>query len=315
MQRPQDNTALAIVISIISLVLFDLMGLLIKHLSANYSAVELSAYRNLFGLIPSAIALWTTASWRANGRKLVLRQWRLAMLRGIAVTFAQLMFYLSLGLMAFATATTISYSTALFTTALAALILGERVGLVRWSAVAIGFVGVIMITQPSTDAFDWTALMPVGAAALYAFSGVTARLVDADVPTPLFNLYSSAIAAIGAIVLAMTFGGFSPIASLQDLGLIVLMGTFGGCAVLCLVVSYRMTEPSNLAPFSYFGIPIAFALGWIFFAEAPVDDLFPGAFLLVGGGLLIIYRERRLARAASRVSTEHAEQSKVISPS
>ena len=63
-----------------------------------------------------------------------------------------------------------------------------------------------------------------------------------------------------------------------------------------------MTEPSNLAPFTYFGIPIAFALGWLFFAEAPVDDLFPGALLLVGGGLLIIFRERRLSHAASRAS-------------
>ena len=310
MQRRQDNTALAIVISVVALVLFDLMGLLIKYLSTNYSAVELSAYRNVFGLIPSVIALWMTASWRENGRKIALRQWRLAVWRGVAVTFAQLLFYLSLGLMAFATATTISYSTALFTTALAVPILGERVGLVRWSAVAIGFVGVVMITRPGADAFEWTALLPVGAAALYAFTGVTARLVDADVPTPLFNLYSSATAAVGAIVLALMFGGFTEIASLRDFGLIALMGAFGGSAVLCLVVSFRMTEPSNLAPFTYFGIPIAFALGWLFFSEAPVDDLLPGALLLVGGGLLIIYRERRISRAASRASANHAKQTK-----
>ncbi|MDE0521540.1 MAG: DMT family transporter [Boseongicola sp.] len=308
MQRRPDSTALAIAISIVALVLFDLMGLLIKYLSADYSAVELSAYRNVFGLVPSVIALWMSASWRRNGRKLALRQWRLAVWRGVAVTFAQLLFYLSLGLMAFATATTISYSTALFTTALAVPILGERVGLVRWSAVAIGFVGVVMITRPGADAFEWTALLPVGAAALYAFTGVTARLVDADVPTPLFNLYSSATAAVGALALALVFGGFAQIASLRDFGLIALMGAFGGSAVLCLVVSFRMTEPSNLAPFTYFGIPIAFALGWLFFSEAPVDDLLPGALLLVGGGLLIIYRERRMGRAASRASGRRASQ-------
>ena len=300
MQRRPDSTVLAIAVSIVALVLFDLMGLLIKYLSTGYSAVELSAYRNIFGLAPSVIALWMSASWRQNGRKLALRQWRLAVWRGIAVTFAQLLFYLSLGLMAFATATTISYSTALFTTALAVPILGERVGLVRWAAVAIGFVGVVMITRPGADAFEWAALLPVGAAALYAFTGVTARLVDADVPTPLFNLYSSATAAVGAIALALTFGGFTEIASLRDFGLIALMGAFGGSAVLCLVVSFRMTEPSNLAPFTYFGIPIAFALGWLFFSEAPVDDLLPGAFLLVGGGLLIIYRERRMGGGGHR---------------
>ena len=300
MHRRSDNTTLAIVISLVALILFDLMGLLIKYLSTDYRAVELSAYRNIFGLIPSVLALWLTASWHQNGRKLVLRQWRLAVWRGVAVTFAQLLFYLSLGLMPFATATTISYSTALFTTALAVPILGERAGLVRWLAVAIGFVGVVMITQPRADTFEWTALLPVGAAALYAFTAVTARLVDPEVPTPLFNLYSSAAAAVGAVTLASIFGGFTPIASLSDLGLIVLMGAFGGSAVLCLVVSFRMTEPSNLAPFTYFGIPIAFALGWLFFAEAPVNDLFPGVLLLVGGGLLIIYREQRTSRAETR---------------
>lgn len=296
MQKQSDNAVLAILISIAALVLFDLMGLVIKHLSGRYSAAELSAYRNLFGLLPSLIALWMTATWRNGTRSLRIRQWKLAALRGLSVTFAQLMFYLSLGIMAFATATTISYTTALFTTALAVPILGERVGWVRWLAVAIGFVGVILILQPGSDAFTWALVLPVAASFLYAFSGVTARLIDPDVPTPLFNLHSSAFAAVGSFLLVLAVGGFSPIASVEDLVFIVLMGMFGGSAVLCLVVAYRMTEPSNLAPFSYFGIPIAFALGWLFFDEAPVDDLWPGALLIVIGGLMIVYRERRVRR-------------------
>ena len=296
MNKTSDNTVLAILISVLALVLFDLMGLIIKHLSPRYSAAELSAYRNFFGLVPSIIALWMTASWRQKGRPMRIRQWKLAAVRGIAVTFAQLMFYLSLGVMAFATATTISYTTALFTTALAVPILRERVGLVRWSAVAIGFVGVILILRPGSDAFTWALLLPVGASFLYAFSGVTARLIDPEVPTPLFNLYSSAVAAVGSCVLALSVSGFTPVGSAQDLMFIVLMGLFGGSAVLCLVVAYRMTEPSNLAPFSYFGIPIAFALGWVFFDEAPFDDLLPGALLIVAGGLMIVRRERRLRR-------------------
>jgi drug/metabolite transporter (DMT)-like permease len=69
--------------------------------------------------------------------------------------------------------------------------------------------------------------------------------------------------------------------------------------VLCLVVSFRMTEPSNLAPFNYFGILFAFALGWIFFGEAPVERLFPGALLIVTGGLLVVWRERRVRKRAA----------------
>lgn len=296
MARSTDRVGLAIIISILSLVLFDLMGLIIKAMSDRYSAAELSAYRNIFGLIPSAIALWMSASWQASGRKYGLRQWRLAVARGLVVTLAQLLFYLSLGFMAFATATTISYSMALFTVALSVPILGERVGPVRWSAVAVGFLGVVMIMRPGTDSFSWLSLMPVGAAICYAYSSVTARLIDPDVPTPLFNLYSAMVAGIGSILLALVLTGFTPIASLYDAGMIILMGLFGGSAVLLLVVAYRMTEPSNLAPFNYFGIPIAFVLGWAFFGETPFADLWPGALLIAGGGLMVVYRERRLAR-------------------
>ncbi len=299
MKRP-GSVAVAIVISLLALLLFDLMGLIIKRLSASYGAAELSAYRNIFGLLPSVIALWTSQTWR-TGRRLRIRQWRLACFRGFAVVFAQLAFYLSLGRMEFATTTTISYSTALFTTAFAVPLLAEKVGLVRWLAVLIGFVGVVMVMGPGGDSFTWDALLPLAASVLYALTAVTAGMIDKDVPSPLLNLYSSAVAAVGAVILAVAAGGFSPIAASVDLGWIVAMGTVGGLAVLCLVVSYRMTEPSNLAPFNYFGIPLAFGLGWVFFGEAPIDDLFPGALLIIAGGLLIVWRERRRSRALPTV--------------
>ena len=292
MTRAGDRTGLAIVLSLVALTLFDGMGLVIKLLSPHYSAAELSAWRNLFGLIPSVIALTASRAWITSGRSLRMRQWRLAIARGVIVTFAQLFFYLSLGQMAFATATTITYANALFMTAFAVPILGERVGWLRWSAVMIGFVGVVMIMRPGTDAFSWTALFPLAAAALYALVGVTARLIDDDVPSPLVNLYSSVAALIGAFCIALAVGGFSPVRSLSDFGWIVAMGAFGGTAVLFLVVSYRMTEQSNLAPFSYFGIPLAFVLGWVFFGETPWEALFPGGGLIVAGGLMILWRER-----------------------
>jgi len=295
--RAPDRTGLAIILSLVALTLFDAMGLIIKHLSDGYSAAELSAWRNLFGLIPSIIALWSSRAWHAGGRRLKIRQWKLALIRGAVVTCAQLCFYMSLGLMAFATASTITYASALFTTALAIPILGEQVGWVRWVAVLVGFVGVIMVVQPGSGSFSAYALLPLAAAAFYALVGVTARLFDDDVPSPLVNLYSSIAAVIGAFTIAYFWGGFTPIASLTDLGWIMAMGGFGGTAVLFLVVSYRMTEQSNLAPFSYFGIPLAFVMGWAFFDETPWNTLFPGAILIAAGGLLIVWRERVRQRA------------------
>lgn len=291
-----DRTFTAVLLLLCALTLFDAMGLIIKHLSPRYSAAELSAYRNTFGLIPSLIVLYSSSDWHAKGRIWRLRQWRLALARGAILTFAQFSFYLSLGLLTFATASTITYANSLFAVALATVLLRENVGWVRWGAVLLGFIGVVWIVRPGSDSFSPAALLPLGAAVCYALVGVTARVMDHDVPTPLINLYSSIVALLGAVILALFTGGFTPLDRASDIWWLVAMGGFGGNAVLLLIMSYRMAEQSNLAPFNYFGIPLAFLLGWVFFDEAPWDELFPGALLILASGLLIVWRERRLKR-------------------
>ncbi|MEW9918083.1 DMT family transporter [Marimonas sp. MJW-29] len=300
---PTNRTTLAIIYSLLAICLFDAMGLIIKRLSTDYGAAELSAWRNLFGLIPAAFVLWSSAEWHRRGRQIRLRQWRLAFFRGAVLTVAQFSFYFSLRVLTFATASTITYANALFLVALAVPILGEHVGKVRWFAVLIGFAGVILVVGPGRDTFSWAALMALLAAFCYALTGVTARLIDEDVPTALINLYSSTIAVIGAVLLAFFTGGFTPIGSMEDMLWIAAMGAFGGSAVLLLISAYRMADQSDLAPFSYFGIPIAFVLGWFFYDEAPWSELLPGALLIVAGGLTIIWRERQLRRDQTRTSS------------
>lgn len=296
---PTNRTTRAILFSLLALVLFDAMGLIIKHLTGPYGAAELSAYRNIFGLLPAGIALWWSPDWHRNGRRLRIRQTGLAVFRGVILTFAQYSFYLSLGLLSFATASTITYANALFMVALAVPLLREQVGAARWAAVLVGFAGVVIIVGPGRDSFTPAALLPLAAAALYALTGITARMMDDDTPTALINLYSSAIAALGSLILAFLTTGFSPLRTGTDLLWIVGMGAFGGSAVLLMIVAFRMTEQSNLAPFSYFGIPIAFVFGWLFFDEAPWAELFPGALLIIAGGLLIVWRERKVRRGAA----------------
>lgn len=288
-----DNVVAAILLSLFAILLFDFMGLVIKRISADFTAAELSAWRNVIGLIPSMIALYLSSAWIKAGKPWRVRQTKLALFRGVILTIAQLAFYIGLARMAFATVNTISYANALFMVALAVPLLGERVGIARWSAVLVGFVGVVLVMRPGAGTFSTDAIFPLIAAFCYALAGVTARLFDEDVPTPLINLYSSATAALGAVVVAFFFGGFTAPDLTQFLW-ICAMGFFGGCAVLCLMVAYRMTEQSNLAPFNYFGIPMAFVLGWFFFDEAPWDELFPGALLIIASGLIIVWRERML---------------------
>ncbi len=296
METP-NRTGLAIILSLLALVLFDAMGLIIKLLSTEFSAAELSTWRNLFGLLPAFLVLYASKTWRENGKKIIIKQWKLALLRGVIASLAQLCFYWSLGLMAFATASTITYSGALFATAFAIPILGERVGIVRWMAVIIGFIGVVFILQPGSDAFTHYSILPLAAAAFYALLTITAKLFDSQVSSALVNVYASLSSTVCAAILTLFLGGFSTISSLDEIFWIIMMGAFGGSAVLLYVVSYRMTEQSNLAPFSYFGIPIAFFFGWAFFDETPWDAIFPGGMLIICGGLLIFWRERSFKRS------------------
>jgi len=287
----------AIAMSLLGLLLLDSMGAIIKHLSADYPAPQLAAFRNLFGMVPSLLVLLTSRDWHRRGRPLVIVQWRIALLRGFLVAFAQICFYLSLGHLAFATASTLTFATPLFVTALTAVLLREFVGLWRWLAVAVGFAGIVLVVRPGSDAFTLYALLPLGAALGYASSGVTVRLIAVTVPSATVNLYSHVGALIGSAAFMFATGAYGAVATLTDWLWIVALGTAGGVGVLCLVIAYRWTNPSNLAPFDYFGIPFSFALGWIFFAEAPFDRLFPGVLLIVAGGFLIVWRERRIARA------------------
>jgi drug/metabolite transporter (DMT)-like permease len=133
----------------------------------------------------------------------------------------------------------------------------------------------------------------VAAAVCYAISIVTVRLFDPGISNSLLYLYSSAASALGAFVLASLTTTFSPVAGLEQAGMIFLMSMTGGTGVLFLMLAYRMASPSILAPFGYFGLLTAFAFGWLFFGEAPIETLFPGVFVIVAAGAIVIWRENR----------------------
>ena len=291
----RDSVAAAVLTGLAGLFLLDFMGVFIRVLGSDYSVFQLSAFRNLFGLLPPLLALFWAEDWRRRGRPWRLPRWPLALLRGLAVTGAQFCFYTALLHMEFATAGTLVFASPLFVTALSIPLLGDRIGLPRWSAVAIGFIGILLVMRPGSEVFTWYALLPIAAAAGYATASVTVRLFPKPAPVALINLYSQGASLAGATVLMLITDGYRPVAELQDWALIAAMGMVGGAGVLLLATAYRMTQPSNMAPFEYFGIAMAFGLGWLFFNEAPFDRLFPGVLLIVAGGLIIVWRKRRSA--------------------
>ena len=129
----------------------------------------------------------------------------------------------------------------------------------------MGLFGVVLIIRPGSELFSLIALMPLVAAVGYASSGVVVRLVDVSVPIAVLNIYSQMGALVGAIVLMLGSSEYKTVAGIEHWALIIAMGLVGGCGVYFSTQSYRLTEPSNIAPFGYFSIPFSFLLGWIFF--------------------------------------------------
>ena len=178
------------------LFLLDAMGLIIKHLSGSYGAAELSVYRNLFGMVPVLAILWLSADWQARGRRIVIRQWPLAFLRGGFVAVAQFLFYLSLARMEFATASTIAFSMALFVTAFSVPLLVSLVGSIRFLAVVTWFIGVVLVVVLCSYAFTLASLLPLASASLSALALLSVPLFPPSLPTPLLPFLSSPFSII-----------------------------------------------------------------------------------------------------------------------
>jgi drug/metabolite transporter (DMT)-like permease len=283
----------AVIYILLAILLFDLQGVIIKFLGDRYPVQQLASFRNIFGLIPSLLVLFLSREWHSRGRLLKIRQWRLGLLRGLSIAAAQFCFYLSITRMELATATTLTYISPVLITMLSVPILKHHVGMWRWTAVLIGFIGVLIIMGPGSDVFTLYSLLPIGASLGYSLSTVCVRLFDDDVPTALLNMYASVGALFGALLILISTTGYLGVDSTEDWLLLVTMGLVGGFAVLALISAYRLAKPASLSPYEYFGIPFAFILGWVFFDEAPFDRLIPGVFLIIAGGLLIAWRERK----------------------
>jgi len=278
---PVSNRFLrAVIYILIAILLFDLQGVIVKFLGERYPVQQLASFRNIFGLIPSLLVLFLSRDWHSRGKILKIRQWRLGLLRGLSIAAAQFCFYLSITKMELATAATLAYISPVLITMLSIPILKHHVGLWRWAAVLIGFIGVLIIMGPGSDVFTPYSLLPIAASLGYSLSTVCVPLFDKDVPTALLNMYASVGALFGALLILFATTGYQGVDSAGDWLLLVAMGLVGGFAVLALISAYRLAKP------------------------APFEKLIPGVFLIVAGGMLIAWRERKKRIETTAVITE-----------
>ena len=296
----KNNLFIAVILSLSGLFLLDCMGIAIKYLRADYPAAQLSVFRNLFGMIPCFIALYFSKDWHDRGRKVVIKRWRFGLARGLIMSFAQLCLYTSYLYLPYALVATMEYTGPMMITLLAIPLLGEKFGWYKSLAVLTGFIGIIFIMQPWSESFNLYMLLPVMAAFGYSLARVTALNFSNDTPVPLINLYANIGTLLCAILLVITFNMWENFKSLYDVLILFIMGIAGGSGVLLLIYGSRKAELSKIMPFDYIEIFFALILGWVFFKEWPVDQLFPGALFIVAGGIIIYLRQMNFLKTRDR---------------
>ena len=296
----KNNLFIAVILSLSGLFLLDCMGIAIKYLRADYPAAQLSVFRNLFGMIPCFIALYFSKDWHDRGRKVVIKRWRFGLARGLIMSFAQLCLYTSYLYLPYALVATMEYTGPMMITLLAIPLLGEKFGWYKSLAVLTGFIGIIFIMQPWSESFNLYMFLPVMAAFGYSLARVTALNFSNDTPVPLINLYANIGTLLCAILLVITFNMWENFKSLYDVLILFIMGIAGGSGVLLLIYGSRKAELSKIMPFDYIEIFFALILGWVFFKEWPVDQLFPGALFIVAGGIIIYLRQMNFLKTRDR---------------
>ncbi len=187
----------------------------------------------------------------------------------------------------------ILFATPFLVAALAGPVLGEWVGWRRWTAIAVGFAGVLVIIRPGmSGGMQWAAIFSVAAAIFYACYGIATRMVSRSDPSDTTLFYGNLVAVVvmGSL-LPFVWGG--PL-TWFDIGLIVAMGALGSVSHYLLIAAHRRAPASVLSPFIYTQIVWAIALGYLVFANMPTRWTLIGSAIVVASGLYLIHRERKV---------------------
>ncbi|MGY8937771.1 MAG: DMT family transporter [Alphaproteobacteria bacterium] len=270
----------------LALFLLTLGDAMTKWLGQNYPVGQIICLRGVFMLLPIAIMTARSggiASLRVNKPTDIA-------LRSVLFIGTTALIATSMILLPLADAAAILFAGPLFITAIAPWILNEIVGWRRWTAVTVGFVGVLIMLRPTPEAIQILALIPLTAALCSAFRDVVTRKIS---PTESTNaiMFWSTLALITVSALSAPFGWVAP--SISELGLFATSGVLVGIAHYMMIESYRAADASVVSPFKYTAILWAVALGYIIWDDKPDAFILIGSFLVIGSGLYILYRETR----------------------
>ena len=284
--------------------IFAIQDSLVKYIYYNISLYEMYLVRTLTSFLIVVVFLKIT-------KKPIIFKTHYPLLttaRVILFFFGFSSFYISLTIMPLATANALFFCSPFITTILARLILKDEVGIQRWLAVLIGFIGVYIVLNPDFSNFNYLSLLPVLCAFCYSSSMIIIKKTsDKDnVYAQMFQFY------IGAIIISIIFyfligdGQFNTInhsasefifrewfSNLEfAMPYMVILGVTAAGAFLSIFTAYRIASPSAISPFEYTILLWASLSGWFIFGEMPNTQTFIGMFLIICGGIYIFIREK-----------------------
>jgi drug/metabolite transporter (DMT)-like permease len=266
--------------------LFAVSDAVVKLLTVHYPPGQILFCRGVV-----AVLLLMAAAHLRRRPDLLRLPWgdRASWLRAALELGAALCFFQGLQTLPLAEATAVLFVFPVLLTVLAALVLKERVGPKRWTAVALGLTGALVILRPGSAAFDPATLWPLAAAACVAGRDLVTRFVRPAVPTEAVALLTLGFGTVASLATA-PFGwaipdGWSLLGFVASAALVSV-------AFSCLVAGTRVGDMSFTAPFRYVTVPLAFVIGFLVWGDVPDPPVFLGTAIVVAAGLLMLRPER-----------------------
>ena len=274
-----------------AVLMFALMDAGLKMLAAHYPPLQVATLRGLSSL-PLVLA-W--ALWTVGPGSLLRIRWSLHVLRGVLGIVMMVSFVFALKHLPLSTAYSIFFVAPLLITALSVPILGEKVGPRRWTAIAIGLLGVLTVLRPTgAGVFTWAGLAVLVAALAYAVSAITVRVLARTDSNQAMVVWLLLMMAVGAGALA--WPQWLPVRA-QDAWIIAAIGIAGSLGQYTITEAFRRGEASLIAPLEYTALVWGVALDLALWGVLPDAITWLGAAIIIASGLYLLRRERVHAEA------------------
>ncbi|WP_296101630.1 DMT family transporter [uncultured Agrobacterium sp.] len=301
--RQLSPTGLGVAVMLFGMVLFALNDAMGKFLVSTYSLGQVIAVRSI-----AAVIILLPIVWRAGLAKLVnVERPGLQAARVFFSTAELFCFYFAVAALPLADVMTYWLAAPIYVAALSPFLLGEKVGWRRWTAIGIGFVGVLIALKPSSASLTSAAFFSILGSAAFAFMMLSGRQLrnTPDTVLAFWQIIGAGLAGIVAIL--VTPSGWIPIQSGFDLSLLALLGIVAMTAHVLVNRALKLADAATVAPLQYTLLLWAVIFGWLIFGDVPQISIVIGAGLIVLSGLYIFFRENAVKRKQARTAVQPVE--------